>query len=107
MRARAKQIIDNLLSNAVKYTSDGSRITVEVDLAEETGFLQVSVADNGVGISLKSRIKYLAAFFGLTTQLSPAQRAPASACILPDLWLSYMGAGSGSRVNLITAALSL
>lgn len=60
---RAAQIIGNLLSNASKYTSQGGLITVDVALAEEAGFLQVSVADNGVGISAEDQVKLFNRFF--------------------------------------------
>ncbi|MFQ5341292.1 MAG: ATP-binding protein [Anaerolineae bacterium] len=60
---RAAQIIGNLLSNACKYTPEGGLITVSLALAEEEGFLQVNVADNGVGISLKDQPKLFSRFF--------------------------------------------
>ena len=50
-RLRFKQILYNLLSNAVKFTPDGGRVWVEV--AKHSGFINVSVADTGVGIPLK------------------------------------------------------
>ncbi|GIK43128.1 MAG: hypothetical protein BroJett011_69610 [Chloroflexota bacterium] len=60
---RAAQIIGNLLSNASKFTPQGGLITVEVALAEEAGFLQVLVADNGVGISADDQVKLFNRFF--------------------------------------------
>ncbi|MCL4298600.1 MAG: hybrid sensor histidine kinase/response regulator [Anaerolineae bacterium] len=60
---RAAQIIGNLLSNASRYTSQGGLITVDVTLAEEAGFLQISVADNGVGISAGDQAKLFSRFF--------------------------------------------
>jgi signal transduction histidine kinase len=60
---RAAQIIANLLSNASKYTPPGGLITVRVALAEEAGFLQISVADNGVGISADDQAKLFNRFF--------------------------------------------
>lgn len=61
---RAAQIIGNLLSNASKFTpQQGGLITVDVALAEEAGFLQVSVADNGVGISADDQAKLFSRFF--------------------------------------------
>jgi signal transduction histidine kinase len=47
-RQRVQQVLDNLLSNALRYTPDGGRITV--GLAQENGFVQVSVTDTGPGI---------------------------------------------------------
>lgn len=60
---RAAQIIGNLLSNASKYTFQGGLITVSVALSEEAGFLQVSVVDNGVGISAEDQAKLFNRFF--------------------------------------------
>lgn len=60
---RAAQIIGNLLSNASKFTPQGGLITVDVALAEESGFLQVSVTDNGVGISAGDQAKLFNRFF--------------------------------------------
>ncbi|MBE7549505.1 MAG: HAMP domain-containing histidine kinase [Anaerolineales bacterium] len=60
---RAAQIVGNLLSNASKFTLPGGLITVDVALAEEAGFLQVSVADNGVGISADDQAKLFNRFF--------------------------------------------
>src|SRR5437588_11369366 len=47
-RARVRQILANMLANAVKFTERGS-VTVSASAAE--GWLTVSVADTGVGIS--------------------------------------------------------
>jgi signal transduction histidine kinase len=60
---RAAQIIGNLLSNASKYTPDGGLIDVSLALAEEEGFLDVSVADNGVGVSAEDQEKLFERFF--------------------------------------------
>jgi signal transduction histidine kinase len=60
---RAAQIVSNLLSNASNYTSEGGMITVSVTPAQEEGFLQVAVADNGVGISLEDQDKLFRPFF--------------------------------------------
>jgi signal transduction histidine kinase len=60
---RTAQIVGNLLSNASKYTSDGGLIEVSLALAEEEGFLEISVADNGVGISAEDQEKVFERFF--------------------------------------------
>jgi len=60
---RAAQIIGNLLSNASKYTPQGGLITISLVPAEEEGFLQVSVADTGVGISAEDQAKLFSRFF--------------------------------------------
>ena len=60
---RAAQIVGNLLSNANKYTLQGGLITINLALADEEGFLQLSVADNGVGISAEDQAKLFRRFF--------------------------------------------
>ena len=60
---RAAQIVGNLLSNASKYTPQGGLISVSLALAEEDGFVEVSVADTGVGISAADQAKLFERFF--------------------------------------------
>jgi signal transduction histidine kinase len=61
--ARASQIIGNLISNASKYTLDGGEITVSLTLADEEGFVQVSVMDTGIGISAEDQERLFERFF--------------------------------------------
>ncbi len=44
-----RQVLTNLLDNALKYTSEGGDVTISIEAAG--GFLQVNVADTGIGIS--------------------------------------------------------
>ena len=60
---RAAQIIGNLLSNASKYTPQGGLITVSLAPAEEDGFLEISVADNGIGIPAEDQARLFCRFF--------------------------------------------
>lgn len=61
--ARATQIITNLLSNASKYTLSGGQIKISLTTAQEEGFLQLSFADNGVGIAPDDQAKLFSRFF--------------------------------------------
>jgi PAS domain S-box-containing protein len=47
-----RQVLDNLIGNAVKYVAPGVRAHIEVcaEPAEQPGFVQLSVSDNGIGI---------------------------------------------------------
>ena len=60
---RTAQIVGNLLSNAIKYTPQEGHIRIAVDSAAEEGFLQVSVADDGVGIAPEDQDKLFRRFF--------------------------------------------
>jgi two-component system NtrC family sensor kinase len=46
---KIRQVVLNLLSNAIKFTPEGGRI--EVGAVPKDGFVEVSVADTGVGIA--------------------------------------------------------
>ncbi len=48
-RLRVKEILYNLLSNAIKFTPNGGRVWVES--TAQNGFLKITVADTGIGIS--------------------------------------------------------
>jgi len=60
---RAIQILGNLLNNACKYTPEAGLITLTLAPAGEVGFLQVTVADNGVGIPLEDQPNLFSPFF--------------------------------------------
>ena len=46
---RIQQALRNLMNNAIKYTPDGGRITI--DGRSLPGFIEVTIADTGIGIS--------------------------------------------------------
>jgi PAS domain S-box-containing protein len=52
-RKRLVQVFANLLGNAAKYTPDGGRIDVRVRVRDDAsaGWVEVDVADNGIGMS--------------------------------------------------------
>jgi signal transduction histidine kinase len=60
---RLYQAFRNILSNAVKYTPDGGRITV--DGRTLPGFIEVTIADTGIGISLEDQETIFEKFGGL------------------------------------------
>jgi signal transduction histidine kinase/DNA-binding response OmpR family regulator len=62
---RLTQVITNLLSNAVKFTPDGGSIALDARLLEENDGLytvQISVSDNGIGISEAQQERLFTAF---------------------------------------------
>jgi len=48
---RVIQVLSNLLGNAIKYTEMNGSITLSISHALEDGFVHISVADTGCGIS--------------------------------------------------------
>lgn len=63
---RLRQIVENLMSNAMKFTQEGS-VTLRADYAD--GWLTVTVADTGCGISEEERQRIFQEF----TRLKSAQ----------------------------------
>jgi len=49
-RVRIAQILGNLIGNAIKFTDDGGRITLSVRAEPDASHVEVTVADNGIGI---------------------------------------------------------
>lgn len=49
---RLKQVVLNILSNAVKFTMPGGRVKISAHLNREGG-LEISIADNGIGMDPK------------------------------------------------------
>jgi|GEM_PF-3416126 len=58
-RIRLKQIIVNLLSNAIKFTEEGGVVYIEVEQEKvrDQKFVNISIIDNGIGISDENQIK--------------------------------------------------
>lgn len=51
-RDKIDQVLDNLVSNSIKYTADGGNIVLGAAM-KDSRVLEVSVADNGIGIPKK------------------------------------------------------
>jgi signal transduction histidine kinase len=68
---KLKQILFNLLSNASKFTPDGSEITLSAKrMAEGKGeVIQVSVKDEGLGITPENQGKVFEDFFQVSSSL--------------------------------------
>ena len=61
------QIMGNLVNNASKYSPPGSPISLNLAVSDEPGFMQVSVADQGVGIPDQERARIFDPFFRAST----------------------------------------
>jgi len=58
---RFAQVVDNLVSNALKYTEPGGRVDVRLEVA--LGYVELAVADTGIGISTADRERLFTPFF--------------------------------------------
>jgi PAS domain S-box-containing protein len=65
---RLSQVLQNLLVNAAKYTPDGGHIRLQVTVGG--GFAEISVADNGRGISRENLTRIFQLFMQAETGLS-------------------------------------
>jgi PAS domain S-box-containing protein len=58
---RARQVLRNLVENAVKYSPQGGAITIQALV--KAGFVQISVADQGIGIEQKDLARIFDRFY--------------------------------------------
>lgn len=58
---RLRRMVGNLIENAIKYTPGGGTITVSARTQE--GFIEIIVADNGIGIPAADQDRIFARFF--------------------------------------------
>lgn len=66
---RIRQVLDNLIDNAIKYSGEGAGIVVE---AQQVGpELQVSVADQGIGIPGEDLEKVFERMYRIEQRLTP------------------------------------
>jgi len=66
---RCSQVFSNLLNNAAKYTPSGGRIALRLD--DQGDAVEVSIADNGIGIAPEN----LDSIFEMFTQVGSASHA--------------------------------
>jgi signal transduction histidine kinase len=68
-RRRIRQIILNLLSNAIKFTRPGGTITVGLAACDD-GSVELTVHDDGIGISDQHRERVFEPFFQVDAEMS-------------------------------------
>ena len=67
-RFRLGQVLTNLLSNAVKYSPDGGTVTVRVHAGDHQ--LELSVRDEGIGMTPEQQAHLFERFFRVATTIS-------------------------------------
>ncbi len=60
-KLKIEEVLNNLLINAINYTPEGGVIKISVKVEEK--FINVSVKDNGIGISYEDQKKIFSKFF--------------------------------------------
>jgi signal transduction histidine kinase len=60
--------LSNLVKNAIQYTEAGGDVTVSVE--EDSGYLKVSVTDNGIGIPARELPRIFERFYQVETHLT-------------------------------------
>jgi signal transduction histidine kinase len=71
-----KQIVTNLLKNAGKFSPESGHISIRIRLAEQPGFIQLSVANTGVGISEQEQAEILSGLFQSKGSSSQSTQSP-------------------------------
>ena len=67
-RLRLQQVLANLLDNAIKYSPGGGQ--VRADVVAVDGYVQVSIADHGIGIPEEAREKVFERFYRVDPELT-------------------------------------
>ena len=66
---RIRQVLDNLIDNAVKYSEEGTRVVIET--RQVGSEMQVSVADQGIGIPAQDLERVFDHMYRIEQRLSP------------------------------------
>lgn len=61
--SRMYTAVTNLLDNAIRYSNNGGDVTVRAALKEPEGFLEVEIADSGIGIPAVEQKKVFSRFY--------------------------------------------
>lgn len=67
------QVLINLMDNAIKYTPAGS--TIEVETRQKDGLAEVSVSDNGSGVSENAKAHIFEMFYTDATKAADSRRS--------------------------------
>lgn len=61
-KLRMEQVFTNLIGNAAKYSEKGTRITISTKKVKD-GFINISIADEGIGMSEHTRVSVFDKFY--------------------------------------------
>lgn len=67
---KAHQVMTNLVDNAAKYSLEGTSVEISVKNSADHNFVEVSVKDNGVGISDEYKSKIFSKFMRIDNPLT-------------------------------------
>lgn len=62
---RISQVMNNLISNSLKFTNQGGKIVISAKITN--GFLDISVTDNGIGVSKENQKDLFSKYFQIRT----------------------------------------
>ena len=58
-----ERVLSNLITNAIKYSNENSRIKIRAEISPNPSYLEVTVEDNGIGISPENQKKIFDRFY--------------------------------------------
>ncbi len=64
-----ERVMSNLITNAIKYSPNDSRIKIRAEIAHNPKYLEVTVEDNGIGISIEHQKMIFERFYRIENQV--------------------------------------
>ncbi len=64
-----ERVLSNLITNAIKYSPNNSRVKIRAEIAKNPEFLEVSIEDNGIGISPEHQKMIFERFYRIENQV--------------------------------------
>ncbi len=64
-----ERALSNLITNAIKYSPENSGIKIKTEIAPDPNYIEVTVEDNGIGISLEHQKKIFERFYRIENQV--------------------------------------
>jgi len=88
---RFNQIVGNLLENAIKYSPDGGHITLSARNDKEHHHIEVSITDEGIGISPEDRDLLFTTFHRIQRSETQGIRGSGLGLYIVKEWTEAMG----------------